>query len=224
MQLLIRDLSMTCANGVQALKQVNLSLPIGLSGLLGPHGAGKSMLLRALAGLQEPERGSIRLDDIDLLQSPDDARKSIGYLPQETIDHPRVNAEDLLNHFALLRGMVRHWERRELIDALLRQAGLWESRKLKLGDCTRGMQQRFGVAAALLGNPKLLLADEPAEGLDPVERELLLGLLRETARTRVVVLATRSAEDVTAHCARMAIIDRGEIQLETQLRAPAAAA
>ncbi|MDQ3347773.1 MAG: ABC transporter ATP-binding protein [Acidobacteriota bacterium] len=213
MELHIRDVSKTYPNGVQALRDVTLTIPAGLYGLLGPNGAGKSTLMRILATLQEPDDGSINLGDIDVLNQKDEVRKTLGYLPQEFGVYPKVSAEHLLDHFALLKGIA---ERQAVVEALLRQTNLWEVRRQKLGGYSGGMRQRFGVAVALLGNPKLLIVDEPTAGLDPAERVRFLNLLSELGENSVVLLSTHIVEDVSELCTRMAIIDRGEILLEAE--------
>jgi ABC-2 type transport system ATP-binding protein len=212
----IRDVSKTYPNGVQALKEVSLTIPRGMYGLLGPNGAGKSTLMRILATLQEADEGSIRLGDMDVLQEKDEVRKTLGYLPQEFGVYPKVNAEDLLDHFALLKGIAERRARKEVVAALLQQVNLWDVRKQKLGGYSGGMKQRFGVAVALIGNPKLLIVDEPTAGLDPAERLRFLNLLAELGENSVVLLSTHIVEDVSELCTRMAIIDRGEILLEAE--------
>jgi ABC-2 type transport system ATP-binding protein len=216
MELQVRDVSKTYPNGVQALKEVTLTIPVGMYGLLGPNGSGKSTLMRTIATLQEPDEGSIRLGDIDVLNQKDEVRKTLGYLPQEFGVYPKVNAEDLLDHFALLKGIAERRARKEVVDALLRRTNLWEVRKQKLGGYSGGMKQRFGVAVALLGNPKLMIVDEPTAGLDPAERVRFLNLLSELGENSVVLLSTHIVEDVSELCTRMAIIDRGEILLEAE--------
>ena len=216
MTLEIRDISKTYPNGVQALKKVTLTIPAGMYGLLGPNGAGKSTLMRILATLQEADEGSISLGGIDVLRQKDEVRKTLGYLPQEFGVYPKVSAEELLDHFALLKGVADRSERREIVNALLRQTNLWEVRKQKLGGYSGGMKQRFGVAVALLANPKLLIVDEPTAGLDPAERVRFLNLLSELGENSVVLLSTHIVEDVSELCTRMAIIDRGEILLEAE--------
>ena len=216
MQLLIRDLSKRYANGVQALKDVSLTIPVGTYGLLGPGGAGKSTLLRILATLQDPDAGSIRLGDTDVREQKDEVRKTLGYVSQALDLCPSVSAEILLDHFARLRGIARRWQREELVEALLRQTGLWEQRKQRLGGYAGDMRQRFGVAVALLGKPKLLIVDEPTAGLGPAERLRLLELLGDLGATRVVIFSTQTVEDVSEICTRMAIIHRGEILLEDE--------
>ncbi|HEX5870560.1 MAG TPA: ABC transporter ATP-binding protein [Longimicrobium sp.] len=209
-------MSKTYANGVQALKDVTLTIPAGMYGLLGPNGAGKSTLMRILATLQEPDAGSIHLGELDVVRQKDAVRQTLGYLPQEFGVYPRVNAEELLSHFALLKGIGERRARKEVVEALLRQTNLWEVRKQKLGGYSGGMRQRFGVAVALLGNPKLLIVDEPTAGLDPAERVRFLNLLSELGENSAVILSTHIVEDVSELCTRMAIIDRGEILLEAE--------
>ena len=221
MELQIRGVSKSYPNGVQALRDVSLTIPAGMYGLLGPNGAGKSTLMRILATLQEPDEGSIRLTDpaghgIDVVQQTDALRRTLGYLPQEFGVYPKVSAEELLDHFALLKGIAAKGERRAVVEALLRQVNLWEVRKQKLGGYSGGMRQRFGVAVALLGNPKLMIVDEPTAGLDPAERVRFLNLLAELGENSVVLLSTHIVEDVSELCTRMAIIDRGEILLEAE--------
>lgn len=216
MELQIRNVSKTYANGVQALKNINLTIPAGMYGLLGPNGAGKSTLMRILATLQDPDRGSVHLGDTDVLKDKDDVRQTLGYLPQEFGVYPKVSAESLLDHFALLKGIGGRRERHEVVHALLRQTNLWDVRKQKLGGYSGGMRQRFGVAVALLGNPRLLIVDEPTAGLDPAERVRFLNLLAELGEHSVVLLSTHIVEDVSELCTRMAIIDAGEILLEAE--------
>jgi ABC-2 type transport system ATP-binding protein len=216
MTLHIRDVAKTYANGVQALKDVSLTIPAGMYGLLGPNGAGKSTLMRILATLQEPDTGSIRLGEIDVLRQKDEVRKTLGYLPQEFGVYPKASAETLLDHFALLKGMGERRARKEVVEALLRQVNLWDVRKQKLGGYSGGMQQRFGVAVALLGSPKLMIVDEPTAGLDPAERVRFLNLLSELGENSVVLLSTHIVEDVSELCTRMAIIDKGRILLEAE--------
>ena len=216
MQLSIRDLSKTYPNGMQALKGVTLTIPMGMFGLLGPNGAGKSTLMRTLATLQEADSGSAMLGDLDVLRQKDEVRRTLGYLPQEFGVYPKVSAEELLEHFAVLKGLTRSRERREIVKALLEQTNLYEVRKKKLGGYSGGMRQRFGIAVALLGNPKLIIVDEPTAGLDPAERVRFLNLLSELGENSVVILSTHIVEDVSELCSRMAIINRGEILLETE--------
>jgi ABC-type multidrug transport system ATPase subunit len=216
LQLSIRNISKTYPNGVRALHDVSLTIPPGMYGLLGPNGAGKSTLMRMIATLQDPDEGSIQLGGLDVLRQKDEVRKMLGYLPQEFGVYPKVCAEELLDHFALLKGVGDRGERRQVVEALLRQTNLWEVRKQKLGGYSGGMKQRFGVAVALIGNPKLLIVDEPTAGLDPAERVRFLNLLSEIGENSVVLLSTHIVEDVSELCTRMAIIDRGEILLEAE--------
>jgi ABC-2 type transport system ATP-binding protein len=214
--LTIRGVSKTYPNGVQALKDVSLTIPPGMYGLLGPNGAGKSTLMRILATLQEPDRGTVHLGDLDVVRRKDDVRRTLGYLPQEFGVYPKVSAEALLDHFALLKGIGERGARRAVVEALLRQVNLWEVRRQKLGGYSGGMRQRFGVAVALLGNPRLMIVDEPTAGLDPAERVRFLNLLSELGEHSVVLLSTHIVEDVSELCTRMAIIDQGEILLEAE--------
>ena len=216
MNLTIRNVSRTYPNGVRALKDVTLTIPPGMYGLLGPNGAGKSTLMRMLATLQDPDTGTIHLGDVDVVRQKDEVRKTLGYLPQEFGVYPKSSAEELLGHFALLKGIAERRARREVVEAVLRQTNLWEVRGQKLGGYSGGMRQRFGVAVALLGNPRLLIVDEPTAGLDPAERVRFLNLLSELGENSVVLLSTHIVEDVSELCTRMAIIDRGEILLEAE--------
>jgi ABC-type multidrug transport system ATPase subunit len=216
MELLIRGVSKTYYNGVRALRNVTLAIPPGMYGLLGPNGAGKSTLMRILATLQEPDEGTVQLGLTDVLRQKEEVRRTLGYLPQEFGVYPRASAEELLEHFALLKGVTAQAPRRALVAALLKQVNLWDVRRQKLGGFSGGMRQRFGVAVALLGKPKLLIVDEPTAGLDPAERVRFLNLLSELGENSVVLLSTHLVEDVSELCTRMAIIHRGEILLETE--------
>jgi ABC-type multidrug transport system ATPase subunit len=216
MELKIINISKTYPNGVQALKNVTLTIPNGMYGLLGPNGAGKSTLMRILATLQEPDEGSVHLGDMDVVKEKEEVRKTLGYLPQEFGVYPKVSAESLLDHFAILKGITTRGTRKEVVEALLRQTNLWDVRKQKLGGYSGGMRQRFGVAVALLGNPKLMIVDEPTAGLDPAERVRFLNLLSELGENSVVLLSTHIVEDVSELCTRMAIINKGEILHEAQ--------
>jgi len=216
MELNIRSLSKTYPNGVQALKNISLTIPRGMYGLLGPNGAGKSTLMRTIATLQEPDEGSITLGNLDVLKQKDEVRQTLGYLPQEFGVYPKARAEDMLNHFAILKGITQGGARKEVVEALLRQTNLWDVRKQKLGGFSGGMRQRFGVAVALLGNPRLMIVDEPTAGLDPAERVRFLNLLSELGENSVVILSTHIVEDVSELCTRMAIINRGEILQEAE--------
>lgn len=210
----IRNISKTYANGVQALKNISLDIPPGMYGLLGPNGAGKSTLMRTLATLQEPDEGQILLGGIDVVNQKEEVRQTLGYLPQEFGVYPRARAEDLLDYFAVLKGITNRASRREVIEALLKQTNLWEARRRRLGGFSGGMKQRFGVAVALLGAPKLLIVDEPTAGLDPAERVRFLNLLSELGENSVVILSTHIVEDVRELCTRMAIINKGCILQE----------
>ena len=212
----IRDLSKTYANGVQALRNVSLQIPTGMFGLLGPNGAGKSSLMRTIATLQDPDSGSIQLDGLDVLANKPAARRLLGYLPQEFGLYPKVSAEAMLDHFAVLKGVVASGERKSLVEALLQQVNLWDVRKRKLGTYSGGMRQRFGIAQALIGSPKLIIVDEPTAGLDPEERNRFLNLLAEIGENVVVILSTHIVEDVTDLCPRMAIISQGRVLLSGQ--------
>jgi ABC-2 type transport system ATP-binding protein len=214
--LTIRDLSKTYANGVQALKSVSLDIPTGMFGLLGPNGAGKSTLMRTIATLQDADTGSIRLGDLDVLADKPAARRLLGYLPQEFGVYPKVSAEAMLDHFAVLKGVTARGERKALVEALLRQVNLWDVRTRKLGTFSGGMRQRFGIAQALIGAPKLIIVDEPTAGLDPEERNRFLNLLAEIGENVVVILSTHIVEDVTDLCPRMAIIAQGQVLLSGQ--------
>jgi ABC-type multidrug transport system ATPase subunit len=216
MHLVIRDLSKTYPNGTRALKDVSLDVPPGMFGLLGRNGAGKSTLMRILATLQEPDEGSIRLGDLDVLREKERLRETLGYLPQSFGFHPRVSAERLLEHFAVLKGLVEPGVRRDVVESLLRRTNLWEVRRQRVGTFSGGMRQRLGVAVALLGNPRLIVVDEPTAGLDPEERVRFLNLLSEIGEGSVVILSTHIVEDVEELCSRLAIIDRGEILLEAE--------
>jgi ABC-2 type transport system ATP-binding protein len=216
MQLTIRALSKVYPNGTQALKDVSLDVPAGMFGLLGRNGAGKSTLMRILATLQEPDEGSVRLGDIDVLGEKEKLRETLGYLPQSFGFHPRVSAERLLEHFAVLKGLVDSGARREVVEGLLRRTNLWDVRRQRVGTFSGGMRQRLGVAIALVGNPKLIVVDEPTAGLDPEERVRFLNLLSEIGEESVVILSTHIVEDVEELCSRLAIIDKGQILLEAE--------
>ena len=216
--LTIRDLSKTYANGVRALDQVSLDIPRGMFGLLGPNGAGKSSLMRTLATLQEADAGSAMLDDgnggsIDVLRDKDAVRRQLGYLPQDFGVYPKVSALDLLDHFAVLKGLTARKQRRDVVEGLLQQVNLWDVRKRKLGGFSGGMRQRFGIAQALLGAPRLIIVDEPTAGLDPEERNRFLNLLAEIGENVAVILSTHIVEDVTDLCPHMAIMNKGKALL-----------
>lgn len=216
MTLRISNISKTYDNGVNALRNVSLTIPNGMFGLLGPNGAGKSTLMRILATLQEPDSGEIQLGDVDVVSNKQRVRETLGYLPQEFGVYPKARAIDLLEHFAILKGFTSKTSRGKVVETLLRRTNLWDVRYRKLGGFSGGMRQRFGVAVALLGDPRLLIVDEPTAGLDPAERVRFLNLLSELGENSVVLLSTHIVDDVSELCSRMAIIDRGEILLETQ--------
>jgi ABC-type multidrug transport system ATPase subunit len=201
---------------VQALQDVSLDIPPGMYGLLGPNGAGKSTLMRILATLQTPDTGQIKLGDLDVVQQKDELRQKLGYLPQDFGLLRNVPAEQLLDHFAVLKGITPRALRREVVDGLLRQVNLWEQRRQKLGGFSGGMRQRFGIAVAMLGNPKLVIVDEPTAGLDPAERVRFLNLLSALGENSVVILSTHIVADVAELCTRLAIINRGQILLEAE--------
>jgi len=212
--LTITDLSKTYPNGVRALKNVSLSVGSGMFGLLGPNGAGKSSLMRTVATLQEPDAGSIQLDGLDVLGQKDEVRKVLGYLPQEFGVYPKMSAIDMLTHLAILKGVTSAGERRTMVEALLQQTNLWDVRKKSLSTYSGGMKQRFGIAQALLANPRLIIVDEPTAGLDPAERNRFLNLLSSIGRDVTVILSTHIVDDVLELCPRMAIIAQGELLLE----------
>ncbi|MGV3710208.1 MAG: ABC transporter ATP-binding protein [Gemmatimonas sp.] len=216
MTLAIRGVSKTYASGVRALDNVSLDIPRGMYGLLGPNGAGKSTLMRTIATLQEPDTGSIMLGDIDVIREKDRIRRTLGYLPQEFGVYPSVSAERLLDHFALLEGFTDRTARRTVVESLLRKTNLWDVRRERLGGYSGGMRQRFGIAVALLGDPSLIIVDEPTAGLDPAERVRFLNLLSQIGEQAVVILSTHIVEDVSELCSRMAIINKGRILLEAE--------
>jgi ABC-type multidrug transport system ATPase subunit len=216
MELRISGLSKTYGSGRRALAGVSLTIPRGMFGLLGPNGAGKSTLMRIIATLQQPDAGDVQLGDVDVLRQPDAVRKTLGYLPQEFGLYPNVTAESLLGHFAILKGITDRGERDRIVAALLEQTNLADARRQKLGAFSGGMRQRFGIAVALLGKPRLIIVDEPTAGLDPAERVRFLNLLAELGEEAVVILSTHIVDDVSDLCSRMAIIDRGEIRLEAE--------
>ena len=216
MHLSIRGLSKTYPNGTQAVKDVSLDIPPGMFGLLGRNGAGKSTLMRILATLQKPDVGTVHLGEIDVIRQKERVRETLGYLPQSFGFPPRVSAERLLDHFAILKGLADPKPRRDVVEALLRRTNLWDLRAHRVGTFSGGMRQRLGVAVALLGNPKLIIVDEPTAGLDPEERVRFLNLLSEIGEESIVILSTHIVEDVEELCSRLAIIDRGEILLEAE--------
>ena len=211
MFLQLNALSKTYANGVKALNNISLTIPQGMFGLLGPNGAGKSTLMRTIATLQEPDSGTIQLGDLDVLRDKESLRKVLGYLPQEFGVYPRVSAEMMLDHIARLKGLSNRKERQETVEALLQKVNLWKERKRNLGTYSGGMKQRFGIAQALVGNPQLLIVDEPTAGLDPAERNRFYNLLSEIGENTIVILSTHIVEDVKTLCKRFAIICGGEV-------------
>jgi len=212
--LTITDLSKTYPNGVQALSNLNLTIGNNMFGLLGPNGAGKSTLMRTIATLQEPDSGEIWLDGVNVVKQKETVRQLLGYLPQEFGVYPKISALDMLNHLAVMKGVTKSGERKDMVEALLHQTNLWEVRKKALTTYSGGMKQRFGIAQALLGNPKLIIVDEPTAGLDPSERHRFLNLLSAIGRDVIVILSTHIVEDVRELCNRMAIISNGQLLLE----------
>ncbi|MCU0387248.1 MAG: ABC transporter ATP-binding protein [Chitinophagaceae bacterium] len=214
MQLIIQNLNKVYPNGVKALNDVNLTINKGMFGLLGPNGAGKSTLMRTVAALQDPDSGSIHLGDIDVVNQKTELRKVLGYLPQDFGFYPKVSALTLLEHFAVLKGITNKKERRELVDALLQQTNLYEVRKRNVSEYSGGMRQRFGIAQALLGNPKLVIVDEPTAGLDPAERNRFHNVLSEIGEQVIVILSTHIVDDVKSLCNQMVVMNKGRILLE----------
>jgi ABC-2 type transport system ATP-binding protein len=212
--LIIENLTHVYGNGVRALDEVSLTIPRGMYGLLGPNGAGKSTLMRTIATLQAPTSGHIRFGDIDVLKTPEELRKTLGYLPQDFGVYPRVSAYDMLDHMAVLKGIAGAKERKETVENLLNQVNLWNVRKKAIAGFSGGMRQRFGIAQALIGDPRLIIVDEPTAGLDPEERNRFLNLLAEIGENVVVILSTHIVEDVSDLCPAMAIICDGRIVRE----------
>jgi ABC-2 type transport system ATP-binding protein len=210
----LADVSHVYSNGTRALDHVTLSIPRGMYGLLGPNGAGKSTLMRNVATLQTPTEGSIRFGDIDVIAEPEKLRRTLGYLPQDFGVYPRVSAYEMLDHMAVLKGIAGAAQRKATVEALLNQTNLWNVRKKALAGFSGGMRQRFGIAQALIGNPELIIVDEPTAGLDPEERNRFLNLLAEIGENVVVILSTHIVEDVSDLCPRMAVLAGGRIQLE----------
>lgn len=207
----ISNLSKTYANGVQALKTIDLEIGRGMFGLLGPNGAGKSTLMQIVAGILAPDTGRIEFDGVDLVAFPQQARSKLGYLPQDFGVYPRVSARDLLDHLAVLKGVLNRGERRTQVDELLQLTNLWGVRKKPVSSFSGGMRQRFGIAQALLGDPRLVIVDEPTAGLDPEERQRFYDLLGELGEQVVVILSTHIVEDVRELCPRMAILCDGTV-------------
>jgi ABC-type multidrug transport system ATPase subunit len=210
----ITSLSKTYSNGVKALQDISLEIPTGMFGLLGPNGAGKSTLMRTIATLQEADAGTVRLGEIDVLSQKNEIRRTLGYLPQEFGLYPKISAETLLNHFAVLKGLTVHSERKDMVEALLHKTNLYDVRKQNLGGFSGGMKQRFGIAQALLNSPKLLIVDEPTAGLDPIERNRFYNLLSEIGEHTIVILSTHIVDDVKELCTNMAIINKGKVLLK----------
>lgn len=214
MELIIKNLSKTYANGVKALNNISLTIPQGMFGLLGPNGAGKSTLMRTIATLQDPDSGTIFLDDINVIENKQAVRERLGYLPQDFGLYPRINAEVMLDHIAQMKGIGSKSERKALVENLLQKVNLYSHRKKGLGTYSGGMRQRFGIAQALVGNPSLIIVDEPTAGLDPSERNRFYNLLSEIGENTVVILSTHIVEDVNTLCSNMAIICQGEVLMQ----------
>lgn len=214
MELIIRNLCKTYPNGVKALDDVSLDIPTGMYGLLGPNGAGKSTLMRTISTLQEADSGTATLGDINVLEQKDDVRRLLGYLPQEFGVYKRISAVRMLDHFAVLKGITKSSERKEMVEALLHRVNLWDHRKKAVSSYSGGMRQRFGIAQALLGDPKLIIVDEPTAGLDPGERNRFYNLLSEIGENVIVILSTHIVEDVRELCSNMAIIHKGRVQYQ----------
>lgn len=212
--LIITNLSKTYRNGVKALQDVSLQIPPGMFGLLGPNGAGKSSLMRTLATLQDPDHGDMQLGRINIKTHPTELRKVLGYLPQQFGLYPSLSSETLLRHLAVLKGITNRKERDEIVHALLHRVNLYDVRKRRLGEFSGGMKQRFGIAQALLNNPKLLIVDEPTAGLDPVERSRFYNLLSEVSERTIVILSTHIVDDVKELCTRMAIMNKGKVIIQ----------
>lgn len=210
----IQQLTKTYANGVRALNGVNLSVPKGMFGLLGPNGAGKSSLMRTISTLQTPDTGSITFDSIDVLANPNELRQRLGYLPQDFGVYPRISAEKLLDHLAVLKGLNNKAERKEAVESLLVHTNLWQHRDKAVSGYSGGMRQRFGIAQALLGDPDLIIVDEPTAGLDPEERNRFHNLLVSLGEEKVIILSTHIVDDVSELCPRMAVLGQGQILLE----------
>ena len=212
--LTLHEVSHVYPNGTRALDRVTLSIPRGMYGLLGPNGAGKSTLMRTIATLQTPTEGTIHFGDIDVVAEPERLRRTLGYLPQDFGVYPRISAYDMLDHMAVLKGIAAKADRRATVETLLQQTNLWSVRKKALAGFSGGMRQRFGIAQALIGNPALIIVDEPTAGLDPEERNRFLNLLAEIGENVVVILSTHIVDDVSDLCPRMAVLVEGRIQLE----------
>lgn len=212
--LTISNLTHVYGNGVKALDDVSLTIPTGMFGLLGPNGAGKSTLMRTIATLQAPTSGAIEFDGIDVIKDPETLRRTLGYLPQDFGVYPRVSAVEMLDHMAVLKGISDAKDRKATVESLLNQVNLWAVRKKAIAGYSGGMRQRFGIAQALIGDPRLIIVDEPTAGLDPEERNRFLNLLAEIGENVVVILSTHIVEDVADLCPRMAVLANGRIQLQ----------
>ncbi len=213
MKLIINNLCKTYDNGVKALDHLSLEINQGMFGLLGPNGAGKSTLMRTLATLQDADSGEVLLGDINVLKEPDAVKKTLGYLPQEFGVYPKVSAVEMLNYYAFLKGIAKARERKEVVTSLLNQVNLYEARNKYVSSYSGGMKQRFGIAQALLGNPQLIIVDEPTAGLDPAERIRFNNLLSEISENIIVILSTHIVDDVSDLCSEMAIIQHGRVLL-----------
>ena len=213
MELTIQNISKTYPNGVEALKNVSLKIGNGMFGLLGPNGAGKSTLMRTIAALQDSDEGTITVGDIDVSKDKQSLREILGYLPQEFGVYPKISANDLLDHMAVMKGITDSKQRKAVVESLLHQTNLWEAKDQKLGTYSGGMKQRFGIAQALIGDPKLIIVDEPTAGLDPMERNRFHNLLSEIGENVIVILSTHIVDDVSDLCNNMAIILNGEVHL-----------
>jgi len=214
MELIIKNLNKTYDNGVKALNNVSLIIPQGMFGLLGPNGAGKSTLMRTIATLQDPDSGSVFLDDLDVIKEKQTVRERLGYLPQDFGLYPKINAEVMLNHIAQMKGISNKSDRKEVVESLLHKVNLYSHRKKGLGTYSGGMRQRFGIAQALVGSPSLIIVDEPTAGLDPSERNRFYNLLSEIGENTIVILSTHIVEDVNTLCSNMAIICQGEVLMQ----------
>jgi ABC-2 type transport system ATP-binding protein len=214
MELKINNLSKTYANGVKALQNISLDIPTGMFGLLGPNGAGKSTLMRTIATLQEADEGTITLGNLDVFTQKNEVRQVLGYLPQQFGLYPKISAEVLLNHFAVLKGITNKGERKDVVNSLLHKTNLYNIKKQNLEGFSGGMKQRFGIAQALLNNPKLLIVDEPTAGLDPIERNRFYNILSELGENTVVILSTHIVEDVKELCTNMAVINQGQVLMK----------
>ena len=213
MKLSIKNISKTYPNGIEALKNVNLEIGDGMFGLLGPNGAGKSTLMRTISALQDSDEGTITVGEIDVSKDKQSLREILGYLPQEFGVYPKISANDLLDHLAVMKGIIDSKQRKEVVESLLHQTNLWEAKDRKLGTFSGGMKQRFGIAQALIGDPKLIIVDEPTAGLDPMERNRFHNLLSEIGENVIVILSTHIVDDVSDLCNNMAIILNGEVHL-----------